>query len=111
MADSDHASRDPLNPPDQSFGMTFRHLLALWREEWRLGSLGLACAFAFTIVSLALPHVVQRAIDHSIVPRKPDRLWPPMAVILARAPVPITVNITPRYATSRIGLLPEARRG
>ena len=79
MDDNAHDSHDPLAPPDLSFGTTLRHLLVLWREEWRLGAVGLACAFLFTAVALAIPIVIQRAIDNAIVPGKPPgcgSTWP-----------------------------------
>jgi ABC-type multidrug transport system fused ATPase/permease subunit len=81
----------------------------LWREEWRLGAVGLACAFLFTAVALAIPIVIQRAIDNAIVPGKTARLWEYVAAILVLALIQFTVNFTRRYATSRLGIRSEAR--
>ena len=109
MAESAHDSRDPLAPPDLSFGATLRHLLTLWREEWRLGAIGLVCALLFTGVSLAIPSVIQRAIDHAIVPGDTGALWEYAALILVLALIQFAVNFTRRYATSRLGIRAEAR--
>jgi len=34
-----------VDPPDLSFWPTTKGLARLWREQWRLVSVGLACAF------------------------------------------------------------------
>jgi len=49
---------------------TFRRLLRLWRKEWRLGVLGIAFAFCYTLISIAIPLLTQRAIDHSSSPTR-----------------------------------------
>ena len=43
---------------------TLRRLLTLWRGEWRSVALGLVCALAYTALSLAIPTLLQRAIDN-----------------------------------------------
>jgi ABC-type multidrug transport system fused ATPase/permease subunit len=48
---------------------TLRRLLTLWRGEWRSVALGLVCAFVYTALSLAIPTLLQRAIDNAIVPK------------------------------------------
>ena len=66
--------------------MTFRRLLRLWRAEWRLGALGLSLAFAYTMISIAIPLLMQRAVDHAIVSHtKP--LWPYIVAIVGLAAV------------------------
>ena len=98
-----------VDPPDYPLLPTFRRLLRLWREQWRLGALGLSCAFVFTGLSLAMPIVMQRAIDHAVVPGKPGKLWPYLIVLIALAVVRAGINFTRRYATARVGVRIEAR--
>jgi ABC-type multidrug transport system fused ATPase/permease subunit len=98
-----------VDPPDYPLGPTFRRLLRLWREEWRLGAIGLSCALAFTGLSLAIPIIMQRAIDHAVVPGKPGKLWPYLIAIVALALVRMGINFTRRYSTARIGVRIEAR--
>ena len=62
-------THDAYDPPDIMLRPTARGLFGLWRDEWRLASLGLLSALRVTISSLAIPLLVQRAIDHAIVPR------------------------------------------
>jgi ABC-type multidrug transport system fused ATPase/permease subunit len=98
-----------VDPPDYPLGPTFRRLLRLWREEWRLGAIGLSCALAFTGLSLTIPIIMQRAIDHAVVPGKPGKLWPYLIAIVALALVRMGINFTRRYSTARIGVRIEAR--
>ena len=58
---------NPVDPPDLGLMPTLRRLLRLWRAEWRLGALGLALAFAYTMISIAIPLLMQQAVDHAIV--------------------------------------------
>ena len=88
---------------------TLRRLLGLWREQGRWVGLGLACALAYTSLSLAIPALIQRAIDHAIVPGHTSRLWPYVAAIMALSLVRFAVNFTRRSATARIGVHIEAR--
>jgi ABC-type multidrug transport system fused ATPase/permease subunit len=98
-----------VDPPDYPLGPTFRRLLRLWREEWRLGAIGLSCALAFTGLSLTIPIIMQRAIDHAVVPGRPGKLWPYLIAIVALALVRMGINFTRRYSTARIGVRIEAR--
>ena len=47
-----------VDPPDLGPLPTFRRLLRLWREQWRLGFFGLACSFFYTLISLAIPILI-----------------------------------------------------
>jgi ABC-type multidrug transport system fused ATPase/permease subunit len=98
-----------VDPPDLPLWPTLRRLLRLWAEEARLILLGLACAASYTALSLAIPLLLQRAIDHAIVPADGDRLWPYVAAILGLAAVRFGINFTRRYATARVGVRTEAR--
>jgi ABC-type multidrug transport system fused ATPase/permease subunit len=86
-----------------------RHLYPLWREQWRLVSVGLACALAFTGLSLTIPIIVQRTIDDAIDGPDRSRLVPYLIAIVVIAAIRFWVNFTRRYATSRIGIAVEAR--
>ena len=99
---------NPVDPPDLGLLPTFRRLLRLWRAEWRLGALGLSLAFAYTMISIAIPLLMQRAVDNAIVAHtKP--LWPYIVAIVGLATVRFLVNFSRRYATARIGIRIEAR--
>src|SRR5947207_15818965 len=87
---------------------TLRRLLGLWREQGRWVALGLACALAYTALSLAIPTLIQRAIDHAIVPGDTSGLWPYIGAILGLSVVRFAVNFTRRSATARVGVLTEA---
>jgi ABC-type multidrug transport system fused ATPase/permease subunit len=99
---------DQVNPPDYALWPTTRRLMRLWREQWRLVVLGLACAFAYTSISLAIPILIARAIDHAIV-RHDRPLWEYVLPILGLAAVRFGINFTRRYATARVGVRIEAR--
>ncbi|HEV8157060.1 MAG TPA: ABC transporter ATP-binding protein [Gaiellales bacterium] len=88
---------------------TLRRLLTLWRGEWRSVALGLVCAFAYTALSLAIPTLLQRAIDNAIVPKDLSKLTPYVAAALVLGLLRFCVNFIRRYATSRIGVHIEAR--
>ena len=99
---------NPVDPPDLGLLPTFRRLLRLWRREWRLGVLGLTLALVYTLISIAIPVLTQRAIDDSIVHhRRP--LWPYILAIVVLAAVRFVGNFTRRFATARIGIRIEAR--
>jgi ABC-type multidrug transport system fused ATPase/permease subunit len=99
---------NPVDPPDLGLLPTFRRLLRLWRREWRLGVLGLSLALVYTLISIAIPILTQRAVDDSIVQhRRP--LWPYILAIVALAAVRFVGNFTRRFATARIGIRIEAR--
>jgi ABC-type multidrug transport system fused ATPase/permease subunit len=88
---------------------TLRRLLTLWRGEWRSVSLGLVCALAYTALSLAIPTLLQRAIDNAIVPKDLSKLTPYVAAAFVLGLLRFCVNFIRRYATSRIGVHIEAR--
>src|SRR2546428_5495198 len=99
---------NPVDPPDLGLLPTFRRLLRLWRAEWRLGVVGLSLAFCYTLLSIAIPLLTQRAVDNSIVAHTRP-LWPYILGIVACAAVRFVVNFSRRYATARIGIRIEAR--
>jgi ABC-type multidrug transport system fused ATPase/permease subunit len=102
------AHANPVDPPDLGLLPTFRRLLRLWRQEWRLGALGIAFAFCYTLISIAIPLLTQRAIDHSIV-NHTQPLWPYILAIVGLATLRFGINFSRRYATARIGIRIEAR--
>jgi ABC-type multidrug transport system fused ATPase/permease subunit len=97
-----------LDPPDLGLLPTLRRLLRLWWLERRLGFLGLSLALAYTLVSITIPLLTQRAIDHAIVSHT-QRLWPYIVAIVGLAAVRFVINFSRRYATARIGIRIEAR--
>jgi ABC-type multidrug transport system fused ATPase/permease subunit len=100
-----------VDPPDLGLWPTTRGLARLWREQGQLVLVGLACAFVYSTLSLAIPIVVQRAIDHSIAPTNGHRasLWPYLGAIVVLAAIRFPINFTRRYATSRTGIRVEWR--
>ncbi|HSS53305.1 MAG TPA: ABC transporter ATP-binding protein [Gaiellales bacterium] len=98
-----------VDPPDLPMWPTLRRLLTLWRGEWRSVALGLVCAFAYTALSLAIPTLLQRAIDNAIVPKDLSKLTPYVAAAFVLGLLRFCVNFIRRYATSRIGVHIEAR--
>jgi ABC-type multidrug transport system fused ATPase/permease subunit len=99
---------NPVDPPDLGLLPTFRRLLRLWRGEWRLGVLGLSLAFVYTSISITIPVLTQRAVDHAIVAHT-HALWPYVLAIVGLAACRFGVNFSRRYATARIGIRIEAR--
>ena len=101
---------DPLafDPPDYELRATVRRLGGVWREQWKLTTIGLAYAFAYSALSLAIPILVARAIDGSIVNHERP-LWPQLVAITALALVRAGINFLRRYATARVGVGVEAR--
>ena len=100
---------NPVDPPDLGLRPTMRHLFPLWRAQWRLVLPGLACALAFTVLSLAIPILIQRTIDDAIDGGDRSLLAPYLAAILLVAAVRFGVNFTRRFFTARIGIAVEAR--
>ncbi|MGN6798284.1 MAG: ABC transporter transmembrane domain-containing protein, partial [Gaiellaceae bacterium] len=100
-----------VDPPDLGLWPTTKGLARLWREQGQLVLVGLACALVYSTLSLAIPIVVQRAIDHSIAPTNGHResLWPYLGAIVALAAIRFPINFTRRYATSRTGIRVEWR--
>jgi ABC-type multidrug transport system fused ATPase/permease subunit len=97
-----------VDPPDYPAWPTGRRLLALWWRERRLGLRGLACAFGYSALSLAIPALLQQAIDNSIVHHS-QPLWPYVAAIVGLAALRLVINFVRRYATARVGVRIEAR--
>ena len=101
-----------VDPPDLGLLPTFRRLLRLWREQWRLGVFGLTCSLVYTLISIAIPILIQRAIDHSIDTRHDPHhqvLWPYLAAIAGLAAARAVIAFNRRFATARIGVRIEAR--
>ena len=98
-----------MDPPDLGLWPTFGRLLRLWREQWKLGAFALTCALAYTLISITIPILIQRAIDNAIVPHKEDLLPPYLAAIGGLALLRFAINFNRRYATARIGIRIEAR--
>ena len=103
------ADGNPVDPPDLELAPTVRRLLRLWHEQWRLVAIGLICAFLTTLLALAIPILVSRAIDNVIVPKKTGALWEYLVAILVLASLRLFTNYTRRYATARVGIRTEAR--
>ncbi|MCY7302465.1 MAG: ABC transporter ATP-binding protein/permease [Thermoleophilia bacterium] len=98
-----------VDPPDLTLWPTLRYLYPLWREQWRLVTLGLVCALAFTGLSLAIPILIQRTIDDAIDGGDTSLLLPYLGLILVIAALRFAFNFTRRYSTARIGIAVEAR--
>jgi ATP-binding cassette subfamily B protein len=101
-----------VEPPDLSLWPTAKGLFRLWREQGRLVAIGLACAFAYSGLSLAIPIVVRHAIDDAIAPtggKHRSALWPYLVAVVLLATVRFAINFTRRYATARTGIRVEAR--
>jgi len=98
-----------VDPPDLGMLPTFRRLLRLWREQWKLGVFGLGCSFVYTLISIAIPILIQRAIDDAIVPHDESKLPPYIAAIGGLALLRFVIAFNRRYATARIGVRIEAR--
>jgi ABC-type multidrug transport system fused ATPase/permease subunit len=73
--------------------------------------LGLACAFVYSGLTLAIPIVIRHAIDDSIKPTSGHRaaLWPYLAAVAVLALLRFALNFTRRYATARTGIRVEWR--
>ena len=102
------AYANSVDPTDLGLLPTFRRLLRLWWAQRRLGFVGLSLALCYTLISIAIPLFMQRAIDHSIV-HHTQRLWPYLLAILGLGTLRFAVNFSRRYATARIGIRIEAR--
>jgi ABC-type multidrug transport system fused ATPase/permease subunit len=96
------------DPPDYGLRMTARRLAGVWREQWRLTAIALVYALAYSGLSLAIPVLVARAIDGSIVGHERP-LWPQLIAIVALAALRSGINFLRRYATARVGVGVEAR--
>ena len=100
-----------MDPPDLGLWPTTKGLARLWRQQRQLVLVGLGCALVYSALSLAIPIVVQRAIDHSIAPTNGHResLWPYLGAIVLLGAIRFPINFTRRYATSRTGIRVEWR--
>ena len=98
-----------VDPPDLGLLPTFRRLLVLWRAQWKLGLFGLTCSLLYTLISIAIPILIQRAIDHAVIPHHNGKLWPYLLAVAGLAAARWVINVNRRYATSRIGIRIEAR--
>ncbi|MEI7759848.1 MAG: ABC transporter ATP-binding protein [Thermoleophilia bacterium] len=99
-----------VNPPDLTLGPTLRHLYPLWREQWRLVTVGVFCALAFTGLSLAIPILIQRTIDDAIDGGgDTSLLLRYLGLMLVIGALRFGVNFMRRYAAARIGIRAEAR--
>ncbi len=99
---------NPVDPPDLGLLPTFGRLLRLWWGQRRLGAVGLAFAFVYALISIAIPLLMQRAIDNAIV-RHTQPLWPYVLGIVGLGTLRFGINFSRRYATARIGIRIEAR--
>jgi ATP-binding cassette subfamily B protein len=97
-----------VDPPDLGLLPTLRRLLRLWLAEWRLGVLAIALASMYTGISITIPLLIQRAVDHAIVAHR-HPLWPYVTGIAVLASCRFLVNFSRRYATARIGIRIEAK--
>ncbi len=98
-----------VDPVDLPLGQTLRRLYPLWREQWRLVGIGLACALVFTGLSLAIPVLIQRTIDDAIDGDDPQLLVPYLVTILALGALSFAFNFVRRFSTARVGIAVEAR--
>ncbi len=98
-----------VDPADLPLGQTLRRLYPLWREQWRLVGLGLACALVFTGLSLAIPVLVQRTIDDAIDGDDPQLLVPYLVAMLVLGALSFAFNFVRRFSTARVGIAVEAR--
>ncbi len=71
--------------------------------------LGLACALAFTTLSITIPILIKRVVDEAIVGSQSHRLLPYLGLIVVLAALRFAVNFTRRFATARVGIAVEAR--
>ncbi len=99
---------DPFDPPPYAVGKTARRLMGFWREQRRPALLAMACAVAYAAISLAIPALVARAIDRSIVTNQ-EPLAPVLIAILVLALLRFAINYKRRFLTSSIGVVVEAR--
>jgi len=98
-----------VDPTDLPLRPTLGRLFPLWWEQRRLVAIGLVCALAFTGLSIAIPILIQRTIDESILGPHDSRLLPYLLVIIALAAIRFGINFTRRFATARVGVAVEAR--
>jgi ATP-binding cassette, subfamily B, bacterial len=100
---------NPFDPADYPLRPTVRRLSHLWWGERRTVLVGLVCALIYTTLTLSVSVILQRAIDHAIVPGDVGALTPYVIVLLALAAARFWINFTRRYATARVGVRIEAQ--
>ena len=100
-----------VDPPDLGLWPTAKGLARLWSEQRKLVAIGLACAFVYSGVAIAIPIVIRHAIDNSIAPTNGHRdpLWPYLLAVIVLAALRFALNFTRRYATARTGIRVEWR--
>ncbi len=100
-----------VDPPDHALWPTAKGLARLWREQGRIVGYGLACAFVYSGLALAIPIVIRHAIDNAITPRSGHRaaLWPYLVAVVGLALLRFGFNFMRRYNTARTGIRVEAR--
>ena len=103
------AALDHVDPPDLALWPTLRRLFPLWWEQRRLAGLGLACALAFTALSITIPILIKNVIDDAIVGSDDGQLLPYLGIIVVLATLRFGVNFARRFATARVGIAVEAR--
>ncbi|WP_051223709.1 ABC transporter ATP-binding protein [Conexibacter woesei] len=96
-----------LDPPDHGLRLTTSRLLDVWRLQRRLTALALLYALMYSALSLAIPLLIARTIDDSIL-HDERPLAPQLAIVAVLAAVRSTVNFLRRYATARVGVGVEA---
>jgi ABC-type multidrug transport system fused ATPase/permease subunit len=96
------------DPPDYGLRLTAKRLAGVWREQSRLTAIALLYALAYSGLSIAIPLLVARAIDGSIVGDERP-LWPQLIAIVVLAALRSGINFLRRYATARVGVGVEAR--
>jgi ABC-type multidrug transport system fused ATPase/permease subunit len=100
----------PVDPPALRLWPTLTHLFPLWWAQRRQVLPAVAFAFAFTVVSLAIPVLVQRTIDDAIDADAGNLvLVGYLSLIAVAAGLRFVLNYKRRYATARIGIAVEAR--
>jgi ABC-type multidrug transport system fused ATPase/permease subunit len=100
----------PVDPPALRLWPTLTHLFPLWWAQRRQVLPAVAFALAFTVVSLAIPVLVQRTIDDAIDADAGNLvLVGYLSLIAVAAGLRFVLNYKRRYATARIGIAVEAR--
>ncbi len=97
-------SPSPLDPPDLPLRPTARRLVARLAARRRLFVTGLAATVGVMAVSMAIPVLIQQAIDKAIVPRDGHRLVAYALAILALAAAKLVFGAIRRTASSYIGI-------
>ena len=98
-----------VDPPDLPLWPTLRRLFPLWWEQRRLVGLGVTFALFNTGLSIAIPILIQRAVDEAIVGPHENRLLPYLGAIVALGTIRFGANFSRRFATARVGVAVEAR--